>query len=76
VLESLNVDMGWYGSLDDAKRILADRARKLGADAVINARTWHAPSGGSWASPHGSGQAVKLRKPESVDLEALPGGWF
>jgi hypothetical protein len=76
VLEPLHVETGWYGELDEAKRLLADRARKLGADAVIKADVWHSPSGISWASPHGKGLAVKLRQPESVDLEAVPGWWF
>ena len=76
VLGKLEVSKPWYGNLDESKKMLADRARKLGADAVIQAKVWHSPSGFAWAAPHGSGVAIKLTNPASMNLEALPGGWF
>ena len=43
------VDM-WYGDKRDSYEILADKARKLGADAVINVETWLQPGGLAWAA--------------------------
>lgn len=65
-----NVRFG-YG---DANKELAERARQLGADAVINAETKYYPSAFSWAAPHGKGQAVKLKSKSAVD--SLQGKWW
>jgi hypothetical protein len=54
---------------------LADGARELGADVVVDVKTWHQPSGWSWVAPHGSGKAVKITKSTSVDLSNLGGDW-
>jgi uncharacterized protein YbjQ (UPF0145 family) len=45
---------------------MAQRARKLGADAIIEVATWHQPSGFSWAAPHGRGTAVRILNMEEV----------
>jgi hypothetical protein len=76
VLERIEVGRIWYGRNETAQKQMAERARVIGADAVISARTWHQPSGFSWAAPHGSGTAVKLKDPQSFDLGTLPGEWF
>jgi hypothetical protein len=76
VIENIEVGRIWYGGSESVQKQMADRARRAGADAVINVKTWHQPSGFSWAAPHGSGQAVKLEDPKSVNLEAVPGNWF
>ena len=76
VIGTIDTGSNWYGGLDEAKKMMADRAREMGADAVVEAKEWHQPSGFSWAAPHGSGVAVKLVDPTSVNLDALPGGWF
>lgn len=65
-----------YGELATAERRLADEARKLGADAVINVKAWHAPRPTAWASPHAEGLAVKIIDPASVDLDAVTGNWY
>jgi hypothetical protein len=72
------IDVGkvWYGNEDGVDRLMADKARALGADAVILVKRWKQPSGFSWAAPHGSGQAVKLKNRDTVDLDALPGTWL
>jgi hypothetical protein len=75
VLGQLDVGKVWYGPAHEVLRSLADGARKLGADAVIEVRTWHQPSGWSWAAPHGSGKAVKILEPAPVDLRSLGGDW-
>ena len=33
--------MVWYGSSNNVLQSLADGARKLGADAVVEIKTWH-----------------------------------
>lgn len=76
VLGTIDAGSNWYGGDEDAEKMLADRARAMGADAVIQAKLWHQPSGFSWAAPHGSGVAVKITDAHSIDLDALPGGWF
>jgi hypothetical protein len=76
VLENIEVGRIWYGRGETAQKQLAERARKIGADAVISVKTWYQPSGFSWAAPHCSGTAVKLKEPGSFDLGTLPGEWF
>jgi hypothetical protein len=63
----------WYGSTKNVTTSMADRARELGANAVIQVKTWHQPSGFSWAAPHGSGLAVRVSDPKA--LESLAGSW-
>jgi hypothetical protein len=75
VLAELEVGKIWYGSSGNVLQSLADGARKLGADAVIEVKTWHQPSGFSWAAPHGSGKAIKILDSPSVDFASLPGEW-
>jgi hypothetical protein len=75
VLGQLDVGKVWYGASDNALEALADGARKLGADAVIEAKTWHQPSGWAWAAPHGSGKAVKITNRDGVDFNSLGGDW-
>jgi hypothetical protein len=75
VLAQLEVGTVWYGSFDKVLDALADGARKLGADAVVDVKTWHQPAGWSWAAPHGSGKAVKIIEPTSVDFPSLAGNW-
>ena len=65
-----------YGELSKAERRIADSARAIGADAVINVKVWHAPRLSGWAVPHAEGVAVKILKPESVNLDQVPGYWY
>ena len=74
-LGTLEVGKVWYGSSDNVLQSLADGARELGADAVVDVKTWYQPSGWSWAAPHGSGKAVKITKSTSTDLSNLEGDW-
>ena len=76
VIETIEVGKVWYGSVNEVDVSMADRARSIGADAVIFAKTWHQPSGWSWAAPHGSGQAVKILNPDSTKLKSVPGSWL
>jgi len=61
VIADIQVGKIWYGSSGNVYESMATRARELGADAVVEIRTWTQPSGFSWAAPHGAGKAVKLK---------------
>jgi hypothetical protein len=75
VIAFLEVGRVWYGASSNVLVSMADRARELGANAVLDVRTWTQPSGFSWAAPHGSGKAVKFTG-ERPDLSALDGDWL
>lgn len=74
--DDMEVVKRWYGALDESYLLLAKAARSLGANAVINARVWIAPSIGAWASPHGAGQAVFIKDPKKIELLERQGGRF
>ena len=71
------IDVGriWYGAVESVYGLMARKAKELGADAVIEIKTWHQPSGLAWAAPHGSGIAIKILDPSSVDLSKVVGTW-
>ena len=66
----------WYGSSSNVLESMANRGRELGADAVIEVKTWHQPSGFSWAAPHGSGKAIKYKDKTKIDYSKLHGDWL
>lgn len=74
-IADLEESKGWYGSTDNTQQALADRARELGADAVLNMKSWHAPSASAWASPYSSGKAVKLHGDPKRILDGIAGDW-
>ena len=76
VVSQIDVGMARYGSTRTLYQLMATRARALGADAVIEVKTWHQPSGWSWSAPHGSGKAIKVLDKSTVDLSKLKGEWF
>ena len=69
-IKEIKVSKKWYGSTSEMFDDLAAKARKVGADGVINVRTWHAPSGFSWAAPHAGGMAIRWT---AAGRDALPG---
>lgn len=73
-----NVEVGrvWYGSSSQVRASMADKARSLGADAVIEVKTWRQPAGFSWAAPHGSGKAVKLNDKAPNSVSTSRGEWL
>lgn len=75
VLGTVDVGKAWYGSSEKVHEPLADGARKLGADAVVEVKSWFQPSGWAWAAPHGSGKAVKITDPANFDFTTLAGEW-
>ncbi len=65
----------WYGSSGSVPQSLADAARNIGADAVVEFIKWYPPAGLSWGAPYGSAKAVKITEPASVDFSSLGGEW-
>jgi len=63
------IDAGtiWYGDDDEALEQIAEKARELGATAVMQVETWHQPSGFAWSAPHASGVAVVFTHPIPLD---------
>jgi hypothetical protein len=75
VIGKIEVGIGGAGfpSMESVYASMANQAREFGADAVVEIRTWRQPSLFSWASPHGSGKAIKLV--DKMDFSKLNGEW-
>jgi len=63
-----------YGSVESLYPLLAAEAKKIGANAVINAKGGHRVSAFSWAAAYVSGTAVKVKNPEK--LKGLSGSYY
>lgn len=50
----------WYGSQTELYPMMADEARRMGADVVVNMTTAHKMGPLAWARPVGTGSAIKL----------------
>lgn len=74
-IATVDVGKAWYGSTDGVLVAIADRARELGANAVIETKTWHQPAGFSWYSPEGSGLAVRVNDVKSLEASGVNGTW-
>ena len=61
-------------STDRLLLMMANQSREIGANAVINLKTWRQPSGWSWNAPHGSGEAIRIANTNS--LVGLTGYWY
>ncbi|MBC3920077.1 hypothetical protein H8L32_21600 [Undibacterium sp. CY18W] len=76
VVSQIEVGNIWYGSPTNSFNAMALRARELGANVIIQAKTWYQPSGFSWAAPHGSGLAVRVKDIKSIESAKLAGNWY
>jgi hypothetical protein len=72
-IEKVEVSKKFYNGADESYAELADKAGKLGADAVVQAHQWRAPSGFAWAAPHAGGLAVKWTPEGRQFAEGLDG---
>jgi uncharacterized protein YbjQ (UPF0145 family) len=52
---------------------MANEARKMGADAVVNLQLGHKIGMIAWARPYGLGTGVKLGNPRDLNCLALGG---
>lgn len=75
LLGQIDIGMTTYSSMEEVLKRLANKARELGADAVVDVHTWRQPSGWAWVAPQGKGQAVRFEDKASVDFSALKGEW-
>lgn len=75
VLGEINAGRIWYGRAESVLEQMADKAREIGADALIEVGVWFQPSGFAWAAPHGTGKAIRILNKEAVDLTKLGGKW-
>jgi hypothetical protein len=74
-LGEINAGAVWYGGPDGLLNAMADKARSIGADAVVEVGTWKQPSGFSWAAPHATGKAIHILNRKGADLNAMGGTW-
>jgi hypothetical protein len=72
VLGQVEASKEFYGSVNEILPLMADEARKMGADAVINLDTHQRIGFFAWARPVGTGTAVKLAN--KSDLNCLSAG--
>jgi hypothetical protein len=75
-ISTIDVGKAFYGSTDAVLVAMADRARELGANAIIEAKTWHQPAGFSWYSPEGSGLAVRVADVKSLEASGIKGTFY
>lgn len=75
-ISTIDAGTAWYGSTDELLAAMADRARELGANAVIQTKTWHQPAGFAWYSPEGSGLAVRVNNVKSLEASGINGTWY
>jgi hypothetical protein len=66
------------GTVDDQPTetvlvMLAEKAREVGANAVVDLKIWRQGSGFSWKAPQGSGLAVRIADTNAVS--GLNGYW-
>jgi len=75
-LGQIGVGMTTYSSMNEVKKRMANKARELGADAVIELHTWKQPSGWAWVAPQGEGQSVRIKNRSSIDFSQMEGEWL
>lgn len=63
-----------YGSVESLYPLLADEARKMGANGVVGVTGGRKVSAASWSAPHASGTAIKVSNP--ADMDGLQGASY
>jgi hypothetical protein len=67
VIGPISVHKRWFGGTTAAIPLLANKARELGANAVVETRIWLAPAFPANVAPHGSGIAVRINDPSLIN---------
>lgn len=76
VIGPISVYKRWYGGMGQAYPLLADKARELGGNAVIDARAWLSPAFPAQVAPHGKGIVIRVKDPAKLEkLAAEDGQW-
>lgn len=60
VIGRIEVYSRWFGSTRKAMTLLGEKARSMGANAVVEATIWQAPAFPATVAPHGTGIAVRI----------------
>jgi hypothetical protein len=74
VIGPIQVFKRGYGSTGMAFHMLGDKAREVGANAVVEASAWLAPAFPANVAPHGKGIAVFIENPKALDELSKNGG--
>lgn len=75
-LGQIDIGMTTYADSGQVLVRLANKAKELGADAVVDVHIWRKPSPWAWAAPHGKGQAVRFINRAAIDFSLLDGYWL
>ncbi|MCB5196576.1 hypothetical protein [Deefgea salmonis] len=63
----------WYGSFSEVLKVMANEARRVGADAVMDLETKTDMNAIAWARPTGKGIAIKITDRSTFDCGKLNG---
>lgn len=66
----ISVFKRWFGGTGTAMRLLGERARELGANAVVSTSVWLAPAFPAQVAPHGKGIAIRVKDPRVLETLA------
>jgi hypothetical protein len=74
VIGRVDVFQRSYGGIGDAAKLLGNKGREVGANAIVEYRVWLAPAGFAAAAPHGTGIAVRVRDARRLEELGRTGG--
>jgi hypothetical protein len=76
VLGQIDVYSRWFGHASKARKLLAEKAKGLGANAVFESQVWLAPAFPATVAPHGRGIAVRINDYQLLEkLADSAGSW-
>ena len=73
VLGPIEGSKEFYGSVSEIIPLMAQEARNIGADAIINMATGQKMGMWAWSRPYGTGTAVKMNNKADLNCAALGG---
>jgi hypothetical protein len=76
VIGPVSVYKRWFGGMSQAYPLLADKAREMGGNAVLEAHAWLSPAFPAQVAPHGKGIVIRVKDPAKLEkLAAEDGQW-
>jgi hypothetical protein len=66
-LGALYVQSRWPGSTSKARKLLAEQAKDMGANVVVESRVWQGLAFPAIVAPQGSGIAVRIKDHELIE---------
>jgi hypothetical protein len=70
ILGRIDVQSSWFGPTSKATKMLAEKAKRMGGNAVVESQVWQAPAFPAIVAPHGSGIAVRIDDHELLESMA------